>query len=91
MIRFLSFVLTIHSDTLWSFDGVMQKIAEKGFYCVSMAQRGYYPSSLVEDIPQKQGEFQRYGKHLLGRDILHVIEKLNKDKVWQSLNCTVCG
>lgn len=55
---------------------VMDVVAKEGFYCVSMATRGYYPSSLVPVKPD-EADWQRYGKHLLARDILHVIVRLS--------------
>jgi hypothetical protein len=75
----LPLVLFVHGfpDTLWSWELPMQKLAEKGFFCVSMAQRGYFPSSIPAAKPD-EGDWQRYGKHVLGRDILALVKALNR-------------
>jgi pimeloyl-ACP methyl ester carboxylesterase len=72
-------VLFVHGfpDTLWTWDEIMKKVAPLGFYCVSMATRGYYPSSLAPSKAEEQ-DWQRYGKHVIARDVLQVISALGK-------------
>lgn len=72
-------VLFVHGfpDTLWTWEDTMKKVAPMGFYCVSMATRGYYPSSLIPVKPEEQ-DWQRYGKHVIARDILRVVAALGK-------------
>ena len=72
-------VLFVHGfpDTLWTWESAMTRIAEQGYYCVSMAQRGYYPSSLVPIKPD-EADWQRFGKQVLGRDVLGVVRGLEK-------------
>ena len=71
-------VLFVHGfpDTLWTWKLIMERVAAEGFYAVSMAQRGFYPSGLVEGADT--AEWKRYGKHELGRDILAFIQALGK-------------
>jgi pimeloyl-ACP methyl ester carboxylesterase len=75
----LPLVLFVHGfpDTLWTWEAAMETISEKGFYCVSMAQRGYYPSALLP-VKSEEPEWKRFGKHMLGRDVLGVVKALNK-------------
>ncbi len=63
----------------------MKRAAEAGFYCVSMATRGHYPSSLVPAKGPEEGDWQRYGKHVVARDILQVVARLKKN------NATLVG
>jgi hypothetical protein len=73
----LPLVVFVHGfpDTLWTWDNAMTTLAGKGFYCVSMAQRGYYPSS-IPAIKPEEADWQRYGKHLLARDVLGLVKAL---------------
>jgi hypothetical protein len=68
-------VVFVHGfpDTLWTWESAMKNVAAKGFYCVSVAQRGFYPSSIPESRPE-EADWQRYGKHLLARDLLGLVK-----------------
>lgn len=69
-------VLFVHGfpDTLWSWEEAMKRVASEGFYCVSMAQRGYYPTALVDG----DSDYVRFNKRELGRDVLGVISGLQR-------------
>lgn len=75
----LPLVLFVHGfpDTLWTWETAMLKLSEKGYYCVSMALRGYFPSS-IPAIKAEEADWQRYGKHVLARDVLGVVRALGR-------------
>ncbi len=72
-------VVFVHGfpDTLWTFDKAMIAVAAKGFYCVSVAQRGHYPSAIPASKPE-EADWQRYGKHVLARDVLGLVKALGR-------------
>jgi hypothetical protein len=67
----------------------MKTVSAAGYYCVSMATRGYFPSSLIPIKSAEEGDWQRYGKQMVSRDILQVVVREAQNDFFECFLCVL--